>query len=119
MSVQRITNRGIATENGVAEKLTGMVVVAAEKNGYSDHDHQMAELERLVAERTSALLKMNEELERKNQELEQFAYVASHDLQEPLRKIHTFSELLIQNLGNEEAARKYYDKVVYSVERMS
>ncbi|OLY94685.1 GAF domain-containing protein [Cnuella takakiae] len=52
------------------------------------------ELEAKVAERTNALTMANEDLKRSNEELEQFAYVASHDLQEPLRRIMTFSRLL-------------------------
>jgi PAS domain S-box-containing protein len=41
----------------------------------------------------------NEELRRKNVELDEFTYVASHDLQEPLRKITAFGELLSKDLG--------------------
>lgn len=52
------------------------------------------ELERLVEIRTSELKKANIDLNIVNQNLEQFAYVASHDLQEPLRKINMFSALL-------------------------
>lgn len=52
------------------------------------------DLEARVAQRTSALKLSNLNLQRSNHELEDFAYVASHDLQEPLRKIQAFSNLL-------------------------
>jgi PAS domain S-box-containing protein len=52
------------------------------------------ELERIVEMRTGELKKANIDLNIVNQNLEQFAYVASHDLQEPLRKINMFSALL-------------------------
>jgi PAS domain S-box-containing protein len=56
------------------------------------------ELESMVQERTRELAELNVRLAKSNYELEQFAYIASHDLQEPLRKIHVFSELLEEGL---------------------
>ncbi|HRX77741.1 MAG: PAS domain S-box protein [Planctomycetaceae bacterium] len=51
-------------------------------------------LERRVARRTKALAEANKELVRSNDELRQFAYIASHDLQEPIRMVTNFGQLL-------------------------
>jgi PAS domain S-box-containing protein len=59
------------------------------------------------------------ELEKQNVELDQFAYAASHDLQEPLRKIVTFAGLIEQNVGDEKAVRKFAEKITASSRRMS
>jgi len=60
------------------------------------------------------------ELERSNQELEEFAYVASHDLQEPLRKIQTFGELLRKKFTRviPPDAYDYLDRMVKAAGRM-
>lgn len=73
--------------------------------------------ERKLAE--DRMQKYNAELEFQNKELEQFAYVASHDLQEPLRKIQMFTGLLEQHIDNKETAAKYFSKINLTAERMS
>jgi two-component system CheB/CheR fusion protein len=79
------------------------------------------ELEKKVLERTFSLKKANTELNYSNESLEQFAYVASHDLQEPLRKIMTFSSMLDDGFKKDLplAAQILISKITHSSERMS
>ncbi len=77
-------------------------------------------LERKVVDRTYQLQRINEALEASNHDLQQFASVASHDLQEPLRKIHMFSKLIrdkhIDVLPGD--ASMYLEKIMQSSSRM-
>ncbi|AUD05365.1 PAS domain-containing protein [Spirosoma pollinicola] len=59
------------------------------------------ELEQQVHQRTQQLQASVHDLERSNTNLQQFAYIASHDLQEPLRKIQSFGDLLKSQYGVE------------------
>lgn len=66
-----------------------------------------------------ALQAANLSLKRSNEELEQFAYVASHDLQEPLRKIQMFSDLIQSRSHDPEYLSNQLIKVAAAAKRMS
>ena len=111
----------------VGDQLLGMIAVANANQDYQFQDQdtleRVADLFAIAIQQFRAvdLLKQRtQELIRSNQELEEFAYVASHDLQEPLRKIRSFTELLQKQLyiSVDERARKYMDYVVDAAQRM-
>ena len=82
---------------------------------------QNSDLETKVIERTSVLQHYADELERSNKELEDFAFVASHDLQEPLRKIRAFGDRLLTKFSPElgEQGQDYIRRMQLASTRMS
>lgn len=87
------------------------------------HDQKIAErlLEEKVQERTKALKVLNKKLEASNADLMQFASVASHDLKEPLRKIHLFSGLIKDQFPDDPKGKgnlsAYIDRIISASSR--
>jgi PAS domain S-box-containing protein len=87
-----------------------------------DDQRRAAEImEHKVEERTNELQKANQELSRSNQNLEEFAYAASHDLKEPMRKIQMFSGRLSDRLAErlDEEEKGYISRITRATDRMN
>lgn len=86
------------------------------------HDQKKSSdlLEEKVKERTRELESQKKELERSNANLEDFAYAASHDLKEPIRKIRTFADRLKNRLGGRllDEDQHYFQRMQKATERM-
>ncbi len=94
------------------------------RTGYQQYEEEQkiftAALEKQVQQRTIELKNSNEDLHKMNKELQAFAYVSSHDLQEPLRKIRTFaSRLRDTELANlTEHGKDYFHRMEQAAGKM-
>lgn len=114
-----ITRSPLRTDEGVLV-ISAIRDIAEQKKAHEEIRELNTTLERRVAERTHALLESNEALRQSNDDLNQFAYAASHDLQEPLRMISIYSELLQRKYAGEfdEEANQFISFVLNGAHRM-
>jgi light-regulated signal transduction histidine kinase (bacteriophytochrome) len=119
---QRVTNDGRIldvwmTVTKLVDKAGKPIGIASTERDITQRkraeEKQREELERRVEQRTAAL-------ERSNKELEQFAYVASHDLQEPLRMVASYTQLLERRYKDQldDTAREFIAFAVDGANRM-
>ncbi len=102
--------------------LTRTAAIAIERHRAEKKVKDLNEsLERRVAERTAELEQANTALRRSNRELQDFAYAASHDLQEPLRKIRAFAGLMRADYEGlvDETGAYYLDRMQDGAQRMT
>jgi PAS domain S-box-containing protein len=98
---------------GLNEESLGVLVLSHDITDIKNAAANLDEANRILEQK-------NRELERSNKELTAFSYVASHDLQEPLRKIKTFNSLIIQKDGATltDNTKQVLEKIDTSVVRM-
>lgn len=115
----RLGTTALPEELGRLARAIDTMAESLEKRDQELAQHR-SHLEEMVSERTSELEASRRELQRSNEELQQFAYVASHDLQEPLRMVASFTQLLEQKYRSEldDQAQKYIHFAVDGATRM-
>lgn len=82
---------------------------------------QSSWLEQQIQDRTQALKELNQSLKISNEDLQQFAHVASHDLKEPVRKVKTYTNRLQEEFFDSlpDRGKNYLEKIVNASDRMN
>jgi PAS domain S-box-containing protein len=113
-----------AYSDGIFERFyVPLLDASGETYGVLNILHEVTDLvhkEEELSELNKILQVKNRELEQKHEEITHFSFVASHDLKEPLRKIHTFSDWLMEHETGRlsEAGKGYVERMNASVLRM-
>jgi light-regulated signal transduction histidine kinase (bacteriophytochrome) len=104
----------------VAEGDNRQVIVPSGPPEFRDLGADVDTMRRRIADELDRIAQTRDELARSNADLEQFAYVASHDLSEPLRKVANFCQLLERQYGDQldEKAHQYVAFAVDGAKRM-
>jgi light-regulated signal transduction histidine kinase (bacteriophytochrome) len=94
--------------------------VTEQVNARKKIEESEQELQARVEARTYELERKNEELKKSNVNLEEFAYAASHDMKEPIRKVHYFSDRLKKSLADRmtEEEKHYFERMETASRRM-
>lgn len=123
--IAEASNNGRATHEGWRVRKDGTTfwgnVVITALHGENDEIIGFTKVTRDLTERKLAEEQKDRDaksIELQNKQLEEFAYVTSHDLQEPIRKIRTFINLAKKNIADVENTTKYLDKMDSSAEKM-
>jgi signal transduction histidine kinase/tetratricopeptide (TPR) repeat protein len=117
----QVSNLFQEDEQRLAEFIAALAGAALENaEGFEQLQRLNVTLEQRVAERTDDLQQRTTELSRSNADLEQFAYVASHDLREPLRTVSSYCELLQNRLADQidEETASYLRQAIQATGRM-
>lgn len=110
----------IKTKSGVLKNISLSAKLIYDKNGKPNHIDAIARDITQRKENEFKISNQNKKLQIQNKELEQFAYITSHDLQEPLLTLKCFSELIKADFPKDlnENINQYLDFILESSDRM-
>ena len=117
-----IANKELLFQNDEKEKRAAELIIANKELAFQNEEKEKRAAELITEMKIQEATRIKQlELEIKNKELEQFAYIASHDLQEPLRTVSNYIQVFEEDYENllDVKARRYLQSANDAIKRMS